>query len=211
MQRPLNAFARSGRIRTEPRWLLAALGWLGGTLGWLGISWARNWLDPHIQSGGWHSAVAWSTLVAVFFVLTRAVLDMLTDIRDWRYRKREDPLQDRLDVRDGRLGWGPSVLMFWATGESLIALFVAFALSVGGFSSGNDLTNPSQLGAISSGWWWSQFMGLISISFACFSLILRNSNAVFPVPYRWLGFARNCTEQEARELRWAWFRRGREE
>jgi hypothetical protein len=136
---------------------------------------------------------------------------MLTDIRDWRYRQRDDPLEGRLTIHDDRLGWAPSILIFWTACESAIALFVAFALSVGGFSSGNGLINPNQPGAISSGWWWSQFTGLISISFACFSLLLRNSNAVFPVPYRWLGFARNCTEQEARELLWAWSRRKHKE
>lgn len=56
------------------------------------------------------------------------------------------------------------------------------------------------------GKWLMEFVGWLALEFACFSVLARNAKPVFPLPYRWLGFARNATEKEARDLLWPWSR-----
>jgi len=196
-------------LKPQPRWVLVLLAWTGGIFGWFSVPWAHDWLDPLRLQGGGQAVFAVATVAAIHFVLLRTVLDMLTDLRDWRYVHREDPLCDRLAVINGRLGWGASILMIWTNVESLIGLILGLTLIFGGFT-GNNLAGVEVMLSKSAHQWWREFVGLMAATCACVSLLIRNSNPVFPLPYRWLGLARNATPEEARSLLWAWSRHRKE-
>ena len=187
----------------KPRWLLVALAWTGGVFGWLALPSAHLWLTSAARGSYWRALLAGLTLGAIVWVMVRTIVDMLTDLRDWRYRERDDPLHDRLTIVDGRFGWGPSILMIWSSIESVLALLASSSLIVGVFSKNLLVGNSLSRG---DGPWLMEFVGWIGFTFACFSVMIRNSNPVFPLPYRWLGFSRNATEKEARELLWPWSR-----
>lgn len=195
---------RVAHIAQRRRLLVVALTWIGGSLGWLVLPQVHGWLGPLVRIGGWRGLLAGMTLLSIYWMLGRAIADMLTDLRDWRYLDRDDPLRDRLTIVDGRLGWGPSILMIWTSIESLLALLASGAVVVGVWSQ--RLLVGSSLSK-SVGQWSLELIGWIALEFACFSVLTRNANPVFPLPYRWLGFSRNATEKEARELLWPWSRR----
>lgn len=183
--------------------LVVALAWIGGSLGWLALPQVHGWLGPLVRIGDWRGILAGMTLLSIYWVLVRAIADMLTDLRDWRYRDRDDPLCDRLTIVGGRLGWGPSVLMIWTNIETLLALLVLGALTIGAWLQHGLFESVLSIGPLQ---WWKSFIGWSGLVAASFSLQLRNAVPVFPVPYRWLGFARNATEKEARDLLWPWSR-----
>lgn len=183
--------------------LVVALAWIGGSLGWLALPQVHDWLGPLVRIGGWRGILACVTLLSSYWMLARAIADMLTDLRDWRYRERDDPLRDRLTIVDGRLGWGPSVLMIWTNIETLLALLVLCALAIGAWLQHGLFESVLSIGPSQ---WWKNFIGWNGLVAASFSLQLRNAVPVFPLPYRWLGFSRNATEEEARDLLWPWSR-----
>jgi hypothetical protein len=57
--------------------------------------------------------------------------------------------------------------------------------------------------------WLRDFLGWTGICLGGFSVLGRGEAAIFPLPYRWLGFARDATEQEARDYGWPWSARGK--
>jgi hypothetical protein len=188
------------------QWIAVALAWFGGTAGWIAVPLMWQWLEPATRAGGFRAVIGWATLTATCMILLRAVLDMLTDLRDWSYRNRMDPSKDRLTVSDGRIGWAPTILMIWTVVESALALAVVVALIAEAYFGGR--MDTVVMLSKSQGESWLEIFGWSSAVLACYSLLLRNANGPLPVPYRWLGLSRFATPREAVELLWPWSRRG---
>lgn len=189
-----------GHPRNVPRWALCLLALAGCGLGPLALPTAHAWLGATATAGGWRAALAVLTLGSLYYVLVRTPVDLATDIRDWRCRGRYDSQREQLRIVNGRLGWAPSVLILWTNAELLIVMLAILAFVVGGLEG--------ELTAGLHGWsWLTTLLGWVGICCAGFSLSERNSQPVFPLPYRWLGLARNCTAQEAKDVRWAWSRK----
>jgi hypothetical protein len=172
-----------------------------------GTSVASGWLDALVLLGGWQATFAVVTMVAIHFVLCRAVLDMLTDLRDFYYRHRVDPLRGRFATIDGKLAWGTAAVIVWTHIESFVAASLMATLVVGMYMR-NDLGDVEAILSKNAHQWWSEVLGFFALILACWSVLIRNSNPVFPLPYRWLGLARNATRDEAIALHWPWTRGG---
>lgn len=182
------------RPEVQRRVLLVALTWIGGLLGWLVLPWLRSTLASLMEHGDLRAAFATFMLVGIYYVLARNIVDMCTDIRDWRLRERPDPLEGRLKFVNGRVAWAPALLLLvWLPLETWAAVALLFGLV-------NHLNHYGDQGGLVT------IAGFAGAATAIIAIVWRNAEPLFPLPYRWLGLSRYATPEEQRTWRWPWSR-----